>query len=756
MSAPVPPAGQGADATAPEPWGETRVVGKPLPRIDAWERVSGAAVFTRDLVLPDMLHAAVLRCPHAHARVRRVDLTAAARRPGVVALLGPDSPGADLPWYQDREGKPLSRLLDPHCRYQGEEVAVVAAETPAQAAEALAAIAVEYEVLPALTDMERALEPGAPQVHAHGNRQGATYGHLRGAPDQAFAEAEAVVELTVRTAASVHTPMEVHCSVARWEGHRLTVWDSAQGVFGVRAELAAALGLPLSSVRVVSRFVGGGFGSKLQLSKHTVLAALLARAAGRPVKLALSREETLRCVGNRPPNRLTVRAAARRDGTLTALELKALGTGGAYPASATSGMLVGDLYRCPNVRTENDNVFVNAGPGRPFRAPGVPPAAFALEQVMDALAEKLGLDPLDLRLANVPTTSQTRGVPFTSTGLARCLREGAAAFGWREARARARGGGPLVRGVGLAAGMWGYEGDPHATALVTLLADGSATLNTGAADIGTGTRTVLAQVVAEELGIPLEQIAVENADTATTHFAPASGGSQTVLVNAPAVRAAALEVRRKVLGLAARELGAAAGTLRLEGGAVVTADGRRVPLRRLEGLSERVSIVGVGERAPHPAGKVALPFAAHFAEVEVDVRTGQVRVLRLLAAHDSGRVMNALTFENQVHGGVIMGLGFGLTEERILDHASGALLSRGWHDYQIPTVLDVPAAIDWLPVDPQDRECNSAGAKGLGEPAHIPTAAAVANAIQHATGVRLLEAPMSPPRLAALLARTRS
>ncbi len=749
-------ASAGAGPGAPEPWGETRVVGKPLPRIDAWERVTGAAVFTRDLTLPDMLHAAVLRCPHAHARVRRVDLAVAARRPGVRAVLGPDGPGAAIPWYPDREGKPTSRLLDPDCRYQGEEVAAVAAETLAQAQEALAAVAVEYEVLPAVTDMERALDAGAPAVHARGNRQGERFGYSRGDLEQGLAQADAVVELTTRSACSVHTPMEVHCSVAHWEGHQLTVWDSTQGVFAVRAELAAALGLPLSSVRVVSHFVGGGFGGKLQLSKHTVLAALLARAAGRPVKLALSREETLRCVGNRPPNRLTVRAGARRDGTLTALGLEALGTGGAYPASATSGLLVGDLYRCANVRTAHDNVHVNAGPGRAFRAPGVPPAAFALEQAMDALAEKLGLDPLELRLANLPTGSQTRGLPFTSTGLERCLREGARAFGWREARARARDAGPLRRGVGLAAGMWGYEGDPRATALVTLLADGSATLNTGAVDIGTGTRTVLAQVVAEELGVPLERIAVENADTGTTQFSPPSGGSQTVLVNAPAVRAAALEVRRKLLGIAAGELHAAPGSLRLEGGAVVTAAGRRVLLKDLAGLAERVSLVGVGERAPHPPGKLALPFAAHFAEVEVDVRTGQVRLLRLLAVQDSGRVMNALTFENQVHGGVVMGLGFGLTEERVLDHATGALLSRGWHDYQLPTALDAPASIDWLPVDPHDRECNSVGAKGLGEPAHIPTAAAVANAIHHATGVRPLEAPMTPPRLVALLARARS
>jgi CO/xanthine dehydrogenase Mo-binding subunit len=737
-------------------WGTTTVVGAAVPRVDGWERVTGTAVYPLDLQLPGMLYAAVLRCPHAHARVQRIDTSRAEGMPGVRAVLTGASPGADVPWFPQRGKGPLSKLFDPHCRYAGEEVAAVAATTVFQAREALAAIAVEYEVLPFVAEMEQALLPGAPSIHEGGNRQNETLRYQRGDVAKGFSEADAVVELSFQTACEIHTPMEVHGSVARWEGDTLTVWDTTQGVFAVRDALASALGLPLANVRVICPYMGGGFGSKLGLNKHTVIAALLARATARPVKLFLSREETFLCVGNRPPTRLTIKAGAKKDGTLVALEMKALGTGGAYPYLPTSGYLVADLYTCPNVAVEQDNVFINAGPGRPFRAPGYPPCSWALEQTIDALAEKLGMDPVELRLKNVPVVSQQRGgVPYTSTGLADCLRRGAEAFSWQAARGRARGKGHLRRGVGVAAGMWGYDGEPRATAFVSLFADGSAILNTGASDIGTGTKTVLAQVVAEELGIAPESVRIEHADTGTTQYAPASGGSQTVVANAPAVRAAAQEVRRELLEMAAAELGRPQTELRLAGGAVVTPEGTVHPFGSLKALVARQPLVGVGRRHPHPEGKVALPFVAQFAEVEVNTRTGEVRVLRMLGAQDSGRVMNQLTFENQVFGGIVMGVGFALTEARVVDRQTGTVVNANWHDYKIPTMKDCPPELTCLPVDPQDRECNTVGAKGLGEPATIPTAAAIANAVYHAVGIRVTTTPASPVQMAALLERHR-
>ena len=705
--------------TALPPWGEaTTVVGKPRPRVDAYERVSGSAVYTSDVALPGMLHAAILRCPHAHARVRRVDTHAARVMRGVRDVIAGDTPGCDLPWYVVQDA-PRGRLFDVHCRHEGEEVAAVVADTWEQAREAAAAIVVDYEVLPFVIDPEAALQPDAPPLHEGGNRAHPPLVSERGDLARGFAEADVVVEQAFRTSCEIHTPLERHGSVVRWDGDQLTVWDSTQGVFDRRSDLARILGLPQSSVRVIGQYVGGGFGGKLATGKYTVIAALLARRTGRPVRLFLTREEGFLCVGNRPAHAMTMKAGARKDGTLTALSVTSVGVVGAYPASSTVGYQVADLYRCPNVRRDESSVMLNAGQARPMRAPGFPQCAWALEQAMDMLAGRLGIDPVELRLRNVPDASQVRdGLPYTSSGLARCLAEGARAFGWAEARGRARDTGRLRRGVGMAAAMWGYEGDPNATAIVRLLPDDSATLVTGASDIGTGTKTVLAMVVAEELGIPPERVQVEHADTLGTPFAPASGGSQTVLVNAPAVRAAAADVKRQLRELAGRE-----------------------------SKGPRPEITGLGRREPHPAGKVALPFAAQFAEVEVDTRTGQVRVLRLLGAHDSGRVMNLLTYRNQVFGGMTMGLGFALHEARTLDRLTGRMVNANWHDYGIPTALDVPPDPQCLPIDPHDEACNSTGAKGLGEPATIPTAAAIANAVHHACGVRMSEAPITPMRL---------
>lgn len=740
-----------------QPWGETRVVGKPLPRVDAYERVSGTAVYTLDMTLPDMLHAVILRCPHAHARVVRVDTSRAEAMPGVRAVMTASTPGAAIPWYMGGDG-PTSMLFDERCRYAGEEVAAVAAETPHQAWEAARAMDVEYEVLRHVQDDEAALEPEAPAVHEGGN----VVEHRtseRGDVEAGFAEADVVLQQTYRTPCDIHTPMETFVSIARWDGNRLTVWDSNQGVFSIQQSLARALDLPLSSVRVICQYMGGGFGSKLGLSKYTVIAALLARMTARPVKLALSREESFLCVGNRPANTIRLKAGAKRDGTLTALDASFLGSGGAYPAGATSTFLVQALYLCRNVRVEDRTVYTNAGPARPFRAPGVPPCAWALEQMMDALAEEVGMDPVEFRLKNIATFLQLRGgIPYTSIGLSRCLSEGARAFGWSEARARPRDDGHLRRGVGVAAGMWGYPGDPRATVILKLFADGSVNMNMGASDIGTGTKTVMAMVVSEELGVPVDRIQIEHADTGTTQNAPSSGGSQTLLVMAPAVRAAAIEVKRQLMELAATELERPADELALRDGKIMPAKDpdRAVALADLRGLRARQVVVGVGRRHPHPEGKIALPFAAQFAEVEVNTLTGEVRVLRLVAAHDSGRVMNRLTYDNQVFGGVTMGIGLALTEERILDsRQTGRVVNANWHDYKLPTAKDVPLDQTCVPIDPHDTECNTTGAKGLGEPAHIPTAAAIANAVYHATGVRVTHGPITRGRMLSALAGTR-
>jgi xanthine dehydrogenase YagR molybdenum-binding subunit len=749
----------------PRPWGRTSVVGKPIPRVDGYERVSGTAVYPSDLVLPNMLYGAILRCPHPHARVKSVDIGKAKGMPGVRAVISGFNQGDNPEWVYSSFAKVEfpAKIFDPHCRFEGEAVAAVAAETPYQAWDAVQAIRVGYEILPYLVDELKALEKGAPQVHEKGNLVAEPQKVERGDVAKGFAEADKVLEMRFHTACELHTPMELHGCVAEWEGDRLTLWESTQGVYAVQSDVAKVLGLPLSKVRVIGSYMGGGFGSKLRAGKYSVIAALLARSAARPVKLFLTREETFLAVGNRPPSHMKLKAGVKKDGTLTALDFSCVGTGGAYPADGTSlvDWVVRDLYTCPNVRTEMTDVYIHAGPARPMRAPGHPQGAWALEQMLDALAEAIGMDPVELRLKNVPAFSQARpgNPPYTSTGLRECLEEGAKTFGWKEAREKLAGQkqeGHLRRGVGVAAGLWVVGGGgPPSTVVVKLFADGSVNLNMGASDIGTGTKTVMAMVVSEELGIKPDLIQIENADTGTTQYATPSGGSKTVPTESPAVRAAAIEVKRQLLDMAADELKSEPSKLELKGGTVTVKDDPSASLKisDIKDLAKRGGIVGVGYRGPNPEGKVVNPFAAQFCEVEVNMRTGETRILRFLGAHDSGRVLNRLTYDSQVIGGITMGIGLAMTEERVLDrNHTGKLVNRNWHDYKLPTSLDVPAEMVSVPIDPGDVEANTTGAKGLGEPVTIPTAAAVANAVFHATGVRVTESPMTPVRLCGLLA----
>ena len=737
----------GADVPA-EPWGETRVIGKPIPRVDAYERVSGTAVFPFDVALPDMLHAAILRSPHAHAIVKRVDASAAEKMPGVRAVITSATPGCDIPWHGGRGGS-LSKLFDTHCRHEGDEIAAVAAETPYQAWDAVRAIKVEYDVQPHIVDEAEAVRKDAPQVHQGAHRAGKPSVYERGDVAKGFADADAVLEQTYRTACEIHAPMETHGSVARWDGNRLTIWDSTQGVYGTQSGIAQALRLPLANVRVIGHYMGGGFGSKLGATKQTVIAALLARRTARPVRMFVTREESLTSQGNRPPATMTLKAGVKKDGTLTALDFKILSTGGAY--STGSGGVdyqIRDLYLCPNVRSEASDAYINAGPARAFRAPGHPQGNWALEQMMDALASEIGMDPVELRAKNVPTVSQARNnAPYTSTGLKDCLLEGARTFGWKAARSRAKTAGAIRRGVGVAAGMWqGGGGSPPSTVIVKLFADGSANVNMGASDNGCGTKSWMAMIVAEELGLGLDRIQVEYADTATTQFATPSGGSKTVPTEAPAGRSAALEVKRQVLELAAEQLKVTADQLTLQEGTVVskTDASKKLALGQITGVQRRGVIVGVGIRGPNPDGKAINPWAAHFAEVEVNTRTGEVKLVRYLAAQDSGRVMNRLTYENQVIGGITMGVGLALTEGRVLDGRTGKMVNANFHDYMIPTAMDVPADQTVLAIDPHDTACNTTGAKGLGEPATIPAASAIANAVNDAIGVRITESPIGP------------
>jgi xanthine dehydrogenase YagR molybdenum-binding subunit len=729
-------------------------VGKPIRESTPHDRVSGLRLPERH----DPAGHAVCGnpgVPHANANVRKIDLSAAAKMPGVRASSRTACRRrTSLAVGRGQTDQPSLRS---HCRYHGDEVAAVAAETPYQAWDAIRAIKVDYEVLPFVATEDDALKPGAPEVQAGGNQVGTPSKYERGNVEEGFKSADIVLERTYSTACEIHAPTEPHGCAARWDGKQLTIWETTQGVYPVQSGVAGALRMPLSHVRVIGHNMGGGFGSKLSASKYAVMTAILARKTARPVKLFLPREQTFLSMGNRPPARMTVKAGVKKDGTLTALQLTALTTGGAYSGGGNVDYVFRELYKCPNVRSEGSSVYIHAGPQRAFRAPGHPQGAWALEQMMDELAEALRMDPVELRLKNITTVSQTRkNIPYTTTGLADCLREGAKAFGWAEARTKAKSIGHVRRGVGMAAGMWqGGSGGPPSTVIVKVFADGSANINMGASDIGCGTKTVMAMIVAEELGIPLDRIQIEHADTGTTQYATASGGSKTIPTESPTTRAAALEVKQQLTALAAEQLKVAPGDIALRNGeAIAISDpAKKVALSAISGLRRQGVVVGVGYRGPNPADKAINPFGAHFAEVEVNTLTGEVRIVRFVAAQDSGRVMNFLTYENQVIGGITMGAGLAMMEERILDRATtGRMVNMNWHDYKIPTAMDVPADKTVVPIDLKDKECNSTGAKGLGEPATIPAAPAIANAICHAIGVRVADTPMNPARIIEMLA----
>ncbi len=748
---PVPETPQKGDP--PTFWTKTDLIGKPLPRVDAYERVSGSAIYPSDILLPNMLYGAIVRCPHPHAQVQSIDTSGAEKLAGVRGIISGDSLEVQgIKWRYNKEQTPL---FDPHCRFEGEAVAAVVADSWYQAADAVRAIKVNYEVLPFVVNHEKANRHSTVKVRKGGNVIGEEK-YRRGDVQRGFAEADVVLEETYRTSCELHTPMELHGCVANWDRDRLTIWESTQGVYSVQSNVAEALNLPLSKVRAIGHYMGGGFGSKLWPGKYTVICALLAKKAARPVKLLLTREETYLCVGNRPANTMHLKGGIKKDGTLTALQFDCSGPSGAYPAGGAQlvDWLVRDLYQCDNVETRATDLLIHAGPARPFRAPGHPQGAWALEQMIDSLAQKIGMDPVQLRIKNIPLKSQARnGTPaYTTTGLRRCLEEGAKQFQWQETLQRIKTFNAqeshIKRGAGSAACLWIVgSGGPPSTVIIKLYKDGSINLNMGASDIGTGTKTIMALVAAEELGVNPGIIQIEHADTATTQFATPSGGSKTVPTEAPTVRNAAIALKQELLGMAAEDLGVDQDELTYMGDEIVSIRdaAKKIKITDVSMLQKRGEVIGVGYRGPNIDIKVVNPFAAQFCELEVNTLTGETRILRFLGVHDSGRVMNRLTFDNQVYGGIVMGIGFGLTEFRQLDEGqTGKLCNRNWHDYKLPTALDVPQETISLPIEIDDPESNNTGAKGLGEPVTIPTAAAIANALYMATGIRFTKAPVLP------------
>jgi xanthine dehydrogenase YagR molybdenum-binding subunit len=738
------------------PWGENEelaIVGQPAPRIDGAARASGEARYTYDVLLPGMLWAGVLRSPHPHARVVSIDTSRAQALPGVVEIMTPDN----MPPIKVRGGK--QGLLASEPRFKGEAVVAVAASDPDVLADALKLIRVEYEELPFVSDPEAALAPDAPQVGPRGNiLRGEPQREARGDVDAGFAEADVIVELTARTPTAAHNALETHGCVAQWEGDQLTLYESSQHVYGVRTFAADKLGLPISKVRAVGPFMGGGFGAKFPGGAYTLIAAELAKRSRRPVHLMYDREGENLEAGYRGASVQEVRMGAKRDGTLTAIQVRIvteLGSAANWIPAITGPYNM--MYACPSVRTEVYGALTHVGPFAAFRAPGFVEGAVGLEAGMDALARKLGMDPLEFRRRNIPDRDQTEDKPFSSFPIEECYRRAAEAIGWssRRSGANGRANGRYRRGLGMSSQIWWGGGGPPAYAEMQLNSDGTAVVVTGVQDLGTGARTICAQVGAEEFGLPLDKVSVVIGDTIGAPFGPGSGGSITTGSITPAVRQAANDLRGQVCDLVSQMHDIPEAEIEIRGGIVYRQDDEVISLEKLMGELGDVMLTGRGSRGPNADDVSVITSGVQFAEVEVDTVTGRVRVVRVVAAHDSGRIMNPQTFTSQIEGGVIQGLGVALVEDRVIDHRYGTVMNPDLEWYKLPTNADVPEIVNIL-IDIPDTRANTTGAKGAGEPGIIPTAAAIANAVADAIGMPITELPITPARVLEALERAES
>jgi len=685
------------------PWPkETRYIGKEMTRVDGPAKVSGRAKYTFDVAPAGMLFGAIHRSIWPAARIRSINLDKVRAAPGIKAALP----------AQDGEFT---------VRYYGDEIAAIAGTSRQAVLDAMELIEVDAEPLPFVVNELAAIKPDAPRVIPDQPNLGEGAEKTTGDVDAAFASAAAVIEGDYATQVEIHHPMEPHGHVAQWDGDELTVWSSTQAVFGVRSTFAGQLNLSQSKVRVICEHMGGGFGSKFNPGVEGLLCAKLARLAGAPVRLMLTRFEQALAVGNRPSSFQKIKMAADADGKLTGFELSSFGTPG-YSSGVSSGGGSGGagfpapyIYTTAATRVKQGSVAVNAGQSAPMRAPGHPVASLGMESALDDLAAKLGMDPVQIRLKNDPSEIRRREYEI-----------GAEKFGWKEKfRKPGTSPGSVKVGVGCAGAAW-MSGGRGTQAEAQINSDGTVEMRVGTQDLGTGSRTVVQVVAAEILGIDRELITVRIGDT---RFPPSggSGGSQTTASVSPAIFDTCENVLtelRKLSGIEDPRGSRWSEACKKIGGAPLLVRGKW-----REGLSTG-GACGV-----------------QFAEVEVDTDTGFVKLRKILVAQDCGTVVNKLTCESQINGGVIMGIGYALYEQRIMDDRTGVVLNPNFETYKLPGVVDIPD-IEILLLDMPER-----GVIGVGEPCTIPTAAAIANAVANAIGVRVGALPLTPDKVLAALGK---
>ncbi|MFF3846681.1 xanthine dehydrogenase family protein molybdopterin-binding subunit [Streptomyces sp. NPDC002328] len=687
------------------------VVGAPVERLEGREKVSGTARYAAEFPSPGRLFARPVPATAARGRVTGVDASEALRLPGVVAVLTHEN----APRLGEPDDATLAVLQGPDIPHRGWCVALVVADSPETARAGAAAVRVSCVEEPHDVRLSAAHPRAYVPEEANGGYPAVTE---QGDPERAFATAAARVDVGYRVPPLHNHPMEPHASTAHWDGERLTVHTSSQGTTTVRAVLAGLFGLAEERITVVAEHVGGGFGSKGTPRADVVLAVMAARHTGRPVTVALPRRFLPSTVGHRAPTVHRLRLGADADGRLTSLvhevvthtsRIKEFVEQAATPARV--------MYACPDSRTLHRVVALDVPSPSWMRAPGEAPGMYALESAMDELAVELGMDPIELRVRNEPETEPESGRPFSSRHLVECLREGARRFGWdaRDPRPGTRAQGPLLIGTGVAAATYPVLVGPSSAA-ARALPDGSFLVETNATDIGTGARTVLAQIAADALGVPVERIRVRVGDS-DLPSASLAGGSSGTASWGWAVHEACVRLAECLAGFPGP-----------------------VPEH---GLAAHADTAGAAD-AESPYARHA--FGAHFAEVAVDTVTGEVRVRRLLGVYAAGRILNSRTARSQFVGGMTMGLGMALTEGSTMDAAFGDFIESDLASYHVPAHADVPdVEAHWI--DEHDPHLNPLGGKGIGEIGIVGTAAAIGNAVHHATGVRLRELPLTPDRV---------
>jgi xanthine dehydrogenase YagR molybdenum-binding subunit len=734
-----------------------KYVGRPTVRYDGAAKASGRGKYTADVHLPGMLYAYMLGAAVPHGRILSVDTSAAERYPGVKAVYVIEHDYGGIAELRDPKTETPSRY--PIVRYAGQPIAAVAATSQANAEDAAKLIHVKYDAMPFVVDRGDARQPDAPLVFpgpadAAGSagggggpkdvpQTGNVHGpekKTKGDPDAGFKEADVVVEGEYFTQVQTHSALETHGVVADWKPDELTIYASTQGTASVRDEFAEVFKLPKSKVRVITEFMGGGFGAKFGAGNEGVVAANLSRKAGAPVRLMLDRRQE-HIVSNRPDSHQKLRIGAKRDGTLTAIELISYGTAGVGTGAGTAGPAT-NLYKCANIRTEENDVFINAGPGAAFRAPGHPQGCFAFEQTIDDLAVKLNMDPLDLRekIDESPARKVERQIIREKTN-------------WRDHKAAGADTGPVKRGMGVAQSVWYRFVDMDSSCEVRVAKDGSVEVLSAVQDIGGGTKTILAQVVAEEFGIPPQSVQVRVGDTRYP-IGPNSGGSVTAGSITPAIRNTAWQTKQKFLQAVASPLGTTADNLELRDGNVAWKDGSRsVSLRTAAAKMPTSEISARTTRVPDYEKAKLLYGGVDYVELAVDTETGRVHLEKVFGVHDCGRPINPTGVISQVHGGILQGISYALFEQRVMDRQKGYMLNANLESYKIVGAREVPE----IQVELIENYIgqSSTDAAGIGESAGIITlAAAIGNAFYNATGVRMRSIPMTPSNVLAALGKT--